>query len=336
MATTDLTKAKNAKNDEFYTQLADIVKEMNAYLDYNPHLFRGKTVLCPCDDPEWSNFTRYFAQSFELLGLKKLICTSFAVDSNNYKGDYQPTLFETSAPQFDATKTRSHGKLFILEHGAESKRVDINNLQWRYLEGDGDFRSAEVKPLRDEADFIVTNPPFSLFREFIAWIMGASKRFIVIGNKNCIAYKEVFPFLKDNKMWMGVNAVKEFEKPGGKTQVFGNVCWFTNVDHGWRHEPLRLRTTADNFKHCHHKELRGKSAYDHYDNYDAIDVPYVDAIPADYDGVMGVPITFLDRYCPEQFEIIGNEYSLNIDKGRGYVNGRRMYSRIFIKMKVPQ
>ena len=190
-----LGEAKAAKNDEFYTQYADIQKEMNAYLEYNPDVFRGKTVLLPCDDPEWSNFTKFFAQNFENFGLKKLISTSYAVESKQIK-EWQPTLFETENPNYDADKSRTNGKIFVLDHDTnKSGRIDIDDLQWNYLEGDGDFRSEEVKRLRDEADIIVTNPPFSLFREFFLWLIDSEKLFVMIGNKNCVTYKEVFTYI---------------------------------------------------------------------------------------------------------------------------------------------
>ena len=177
MANKNLSKAKNAKNDEFYTQYADIQKEVNAYLDYDADAFRGKTVLLPCDDPEWSNFTKFFAQNFQRFGLKKLISTSFAAESKNYRHFYQPSLFEEESPQFDRKKTKVRGKIFVLDHDTnDNGKIDIEDLEWKYLEGDGDFRSEEVKRLRDEADIIVTNPPFSLFREFLAWILEGSDR----------------------------------------------------------------------------------------------------------------------------------------------------------------
>ena len=198
MANTNLANAKTAKNDEFYTQYNDIQKEINAYLDYDPNVFRGKTVLLPCDDPEWSNFTKFFAQNFELLGMKKLISTSYAPESKKYKMPYQPTLFETSKPYFDNDKSKTHGKIFVLTHDVTGdNRIDINDLQWQYLEGDGDFRSKEIQKLRDEADIIVTNPPFSLFREFVMWLMDFGKQFIIIGNMNAVTYKEIFPLIKD-------------------------------------------------------------------------------------------------------------------------------------------
>ena len=331
MANESLSTAREAKNDEFYTQYHEIEKEISAYLEYNPDVFRGKTVLLPCDDPEWSNFTKYFAQNFETFGLKKLISTSYAPESKRYKFGYVPTLFETEAPHFDADKTKTHGKIFVLDHDVTGDgKINVEDLEWDYLEGDGDFRSKEICALRDEADFIITNPPFSLFREFIAWIVEADKQFVIIGNMNAITYKEVFPLIKDNKMWLGngfqggnayfrVALGKDYAEGVYDEQTglvkFRNCCWFTNIDHGRRHQPLALMTMADNLKFSRHKELRGKRAYIHYENYEAIEVPYTDAIPCDYEDAMGVPISFLDKYCPEQFEIIGitdrgNEYGI--------------------------
>ena len=325
MANESLSKAKEAKNDEFYTQYHDIEKEISAYLEYNPDVFRGKTVLLPCDDPEWSNFTKYFAQNFETFGLKKLISTSYAPESKRYKFGYVPTLFETEAPHFDADKSKTHGKIFVLDHDVTGDGViNFEDLEWQYLEGDGDFRSQEICNLRDQADFIITNPPFSLFREFLAWIVEAGKQFLVIGNMNAVTYKEVFPLIKENKMWLGVTNFNtgmyfivpenfvyaptykfEREQNGVKVNRVPGVCWFTNVEHGRRHQPLPLMTMADNLKFSRHKEIRGRDNYIHYENYDAIEVPYTDAIPDDYKGIMGVPVSFLDKYCPEQFVIIG-------------------------------
>ena len=337
MANESLSKAKEAKNDEFYTQYHDIEKEISAYLEYNPDVFRGKTVLLPCDDPEWSNFTKYFAQNFETFGLKKLISTSYAPESKRYKFGYVPTLFETEAPHFDADKSKTHGKIFVLDHDVTGDGIiNFEDLEWQYLEGDGDFRSKEICKLRDEADFIITNPPFSLFREFLAWIVEAEKQFVIIGNMNAITYKEVFPLIKENKLWLGngfqggnayfktmvsrdfANGVYDIETGLVK---FRNCCWFTNLDHGRRHQPLPLMTMADNLKFSRHKELRGRDSYEHYDNYDAIEVPYTDAIPSDYEGNMGVPISFLDKYCPEQFEIIGsfNNSDVKTKLKEGYV-----------------
>ena len=319
MANTNLANAKTAKNDEFYTQYPDIQKEINAYLEYDPDVFRGKTVLLPCDDPEWSNFTKFFAQNFESYGLKKLISTSYAVESKSIK-EWTPTLFETESPYYDADKSRTNGKIFVLERDVTGdNRININDLQWSYLEGDGDFRSDEVKALRDEADIIITNPPFSLFREFFMWIMDAGKKFVIIGNINAVSYKEIFPYIKNGDIWLGSGfsngnayfriigkadyADGVYDESTGLVK-FRNCCWYTNIDHGRRHEPLPLMTMEGNLLYSKHKEIRGKG-YEHYENYDAIEVPYVDAIPSDYDGLMGVPRSFLDRFCPEQFEIVG-------------------------------
>ena len=306
MANTNLGAAKVAKNDEFYTQYHDIEREVNAYLEYDPDVFRGKTILLPCDDPEWSNFTKYFAQNFDRFGLKRLISTSYAPESKRYK-KWEPTLFETEDPKFDEDKSKTNGKIFILDKDKTGDgKIDVNDLQWDYLEGDGDFRSDEVKRLRDEADFIITNPPFSLFREFLAWVIDAGQRFLVIGNMNAITYKEVFPLIMHNKIWLGNNDVRWFyyEKASGDLYEAAHSRWFTNIDNGRRHHPLPLMTMADNIKFSRHKEVRG-NGYLHYDNYDALEIPYTDAFPGDYEGVMGVPISFLDKYCPEQFEIMG-------------------------------
>ena len=321
----NLGAAKKAKNDEFYTQYEDIEREMNAYLEYDENVFRGKTVLLPCDDPEWSNFTKYFAQNFERFGLKKLISTSYAVESKNINLDWEPTLFETENPNYDIDKSKTHGKIFVLEGDTTGNgRIDIEDLKWEYLEGDGDFRSKEVKRLRDESDIIVTNPPFSLFREFLAWIKAAGKKFAIIGNQNAITYKELFPYIKNNEIWLGatgfandmVFAVPEGSEINPKDKAkaerlgykgnytrLGNSCWFTNIDHGRRHQSLQLMSMSDNIKYSKHKEIRGYG-YQRYYNFDAIDVPYIDAIPNDYGGLMGVPITFMDKYNPEQFRII--------------------------------
>jgi len=327
MANSNLTNAKKEKNDEFYTQYHDIEKEITAYLEYNPEVFRGKTVLLPCDDPEWSNFTKYFAQNFERFGLKKLISTSYAFNSKDYHITYQPTLFETSNPQYDKEKTIKNGKIFTLTHDKTNDgKIDIDDLEWKYLEGTGDFKSQEIKELRDEADIIITNPPFSLFRNFLAWIIEADKSFVIIGNINAITYKEFFPLIKDNKAWLGAtnfNKGMYFEVPsdfvyadsykfereqnGVKVNRVPSICWFTNIDHGRRHQPLPLMSMDDNLKFSKHKEIIEEKKYNHYDNYNAIEVPFVDAIPSDYNGVMGVPITFLDKYSPEQFEIIGSD-----------------------------
>ena len=359
MANKLLAEAKSAKNDEFYTQYGDIQKEINAYLEYNPDVFRGKTILLPCDDPEWSNFTKFFAQNFENFGLKKLISTSYAYDSKNYTGDYQLSFFEAESPQYDENKTKTHGKIFTLTRDTnKSGAIDIDDLEWNYLSGDGDFRSDEVKVLRDEADIIITNPPFSLFREFLNWIVEADKKFLIIGNINCITYKEVFPRIKDNILWLGngmgrwisgfiVPASYELygteariDEDGNRIVATNNCLWLTNLEHGRRHQPLNLMTKDDNEKYSKHKEIR-ENGYKRYDNYDGIDIPFTDAIPIDYEGAMVVPITFLDKYCPDQFEIIGSSSDLAMPifidgkrkSGRFYIDNKRLYDRIVIKKK---
>jgi hypothetical protein len=295
-----------------------------AYLDYDLNTFMGKTILLPCDDPEWSNFTKFFAQNFERFGLKKLISTSYAPDSKLYKNNYLPTLFEKSNPQFDENKTITNGKIFTLDHDKTGDgKIDVNDLEWTYLKGDGDFNSEEIKKLRDEADIIITNPPFSLFRDFLAWIVEADKKFVIVGSKNAITYKEVFPLIKSNKMWVGTTSfnkdmlfispeeVDPTDKPSTATRTVNGVVylrspsvWYSNLDHGRRHQPLALMTMEDNIKFSRHKEIKGKE-YQKYDNYDAIDISFTDSIPSDYKEIMGVPISFLDKYSPEQFEILG-------------------------------
>lgn len=296
-------------------------------MEYNPDVFRDKTVLLPCDDPEWSNFTKYFAQNFESLGLKKLISTSYAIGSKQLSFDLEPTSWEIESPSYDKAKSRTHGKLYVLERDVTGDgRIDYNDLQWEYLEGDGDFRSEEVRKLRDEADIIVTNPPFSKFIDFFVWIMEAEKKFLIIGNHHAITYKDIFPFIMNNKVWLGTTCNGEdmvfavppgtpiapkdkqkAEKLGytGDYTRLGNACWYTNIEHGRRHEPIPLMTSPDIFRYCRHQQVRAQGKFLEYDNYDAIEVPFVEAIPSDYDGVMGVPVTFLDKYCPEQFEIVG-------------------------------
>ena len=381
MANANLTSARNAKQDEFYTQYNDIQKEVNAYIDFDKDVFRDKTILLPCDDPEWSNFTKFFAQNFENFGIKKLISTSYAVESKKLKYGrelslFQDELFLSARGIIEPTIDKIKGKIFTLTR--ENYQVNYHNIKWSYLKGDGDFRSEEVKKLRDEADFVITNPPFSLFREFVAWIIEKNKKFLIIGSMNAITYKEIFPFIKDNKLWLGATgfntdmvfgvpngtkiAPKDKEKAeklgyeGNYTRL-GNSCWFTNIDHGRRHQPLKLMTMEDNIKF--NKKLKGQS-YQKYDNYDAIEVPYTDAIPSDYDGVMGVPISFLDKYCPEQFEIVsfrkgedGKDLVFTREREResstllsypcstsipgmiknaeGKINGRITYARITIK-----
>ena len=348
MAISDLTNARRGKNDEFYTQYADIEAEMNAYLDFDADAFRGKAVLLPCYDPEWSNFTRYFAQNFERLGLRKLVSTSYA-PSAVLRGEAQPD---------DEAATR--GKVWTLTRDITGDdRTDFRDLEWAYLDGDVDFRSPEVCALRDEADIVITNPPFSLFREFLAWVADAGKKFVIIGNMNAITYKEAFRLIEADRMWLGQSihsGDREFRVPeaypleaaGSRVDEKGNkfirvkgVRWFTNLDHGRRHEPLGLMTMAENLRFSKHAEIKGKPAYETYDNYAAIEVPFTDAIPSDYDGLMGVPISFLDKYSPEQFAILGasdngavpDEYKKPHHKRHNepFINGAKRYKRIFIR-----
>lgn len=256
----NLHKAKNAKNDEFYTQLTDVAKKL---MHYKKH-FKDKIVFCNCDDPTWSAFWKYFHLNFAELGLKKLISTHYDREEATYKMEY------TGGDDND------------IEAGLKTP-----------LEGNGDFRNQECLDLLDECDIVVTNPPFSLFRDYVAVLMEHGKKFLIIGNKNAITYKEFFPLLKDDEVWIGCTNVKEFLQPDGSIKKFGNIGWFTNLDVAKRHEKLIL------WKNYTPEE------YPKYDNYDSINVNKVSDIPCDYNGVMGVPITFMDKYNPEQFEIVG-------------------------------
>lgn len=339
-----LVNAKKGKKNEFYTRYEDIEREMNAYVEYNHDVFRNKTILLPCDDPEWSNFTKYFAANFNRFGLKKLISTSYAYNSKIDKGTYQLSLFETESPKFDKSKTKSHGKIFILDEDInKSGKVNIEDLKWDYLKGDGDFRSDEVKRLRDEADIIITNPPFSLFLEFVDWILKAKKQFIIIGDLNAVSDLHIFPHIMANEIWMG-NAfnvtmtfamdesyetnIKERDKLGRKLGKVPSICWYTNVELEKRHDFLKLMTEKDNLKFnkklikkC--KEDFGKLEYPHYDNYDAIEVPLVNAIPSDYSGTMGVPMSFVGSYNPDQFKIIG---TVSASQNKGSLNTGKRYN----------
>lgn len=310
-----LQNANKAKKDEFYTQLVDIENELRHYKEH----FRGKTVLCNCDDPRVSNFFHYFAYSFEQLGLKKLITTCYKNQDMN--------LF---------SQNKSEKAIYLEYEGDKNgNRIpDIEEIGIKELKGDGDFRSAECIELLKQADIVVTNPPFSLFREYIAQLVKYEKKFLVIGTQNAITYKEIFPLIKENKLWLGygfkggaghfISKYEDIATAGdhrqGMIRVSG-VTWFTNLETEKCHEELIL-----------YKKYTPEE-YPKYDNYDAINVGKTSDIPMDYDGVMGVPITFLYKYNPAQFEILGNEYDLKISKGRGYINGKRKYSRIFIKRK---
>lgn len=334
MANSNLTSAKKAKNDEFYTQYADIQKEIEAYLEYDPNTFRDKVVYCNCDDPFESNFFRYFALNFNRLGLKRLVTTSYrpspvANTQLGLFGDDKTIQSQKGQPKVTANKfiinevhDMDGGGSFNLKDVAEQLKANKNN-EWAPLEGDGDFRSNECIGLLQQADIVVTNPPFSLFREYIKQLIEYKKKFLIIGNMNAITYKEVFPLIKDNKVWLGNNArvnggamlyeipaavanleqVREIRTDEGGRRVYitrvQGVRWFTNLDHGRLHQPIPLMSEADVVK------FGTKKSFDTYDNYDAIEVPLVKYIPSDHTGLMGVPISFLDKYSPEQFEIVG-------------------------------
>ena len=293
---TNLNKAKKAKNDEFYTLYSDVAKELAHYQQH----FKGKIVYCNCDNPEWSAFWRYFHINFSAVGLKKLIAT--------YKGTPTYKMEYTGGNDIDVT-------------------VGLRTP----LKGDGDFRSQECLDILKVADIVVTNPPFSLFREYVAQLMEYGKKFIIIGSKNAITYKEFFPLLKDNKVWIGYNSVNNFQQPDGSFKKFGNIGWFTNLGIKKRHEKIVLR------------KIYTPEEYPTYDNYEAINVNKTVEIPSDYDGVMGVPISFLDKYNPNQFEIVGwsRHNDLNMDGGywkKGTCNdaligGKLVYRRILIRKK---
>jgi hypothetical protein len=341
----NLGAARAAKQDEFYTQYVDIQKEVEAYLEFDPDTFRGKVVYCNCDDPFESNFFKYFAANFNKLGLKKLITTSYdgspiagqltlLPEYNEENGKRQKpkalavTLDYVRDEDGDGAANIADVELFLQRNKAARKALKGND---KYP--GGDFHSPECVALLKEADIVVTNPPFSLFRQYVAQLVEHAKKFLIIGNQNAISYKEIFPLIKDNKLWLGVDngGTKWFQVQddydiktesrkkivnGIKYFSMGSIMWFTNLDHGRRHQELPLMTMADNLKFSKHKEIKGKAAYDRYDNYDAIEVPFTDAIPSDYDGAMGVPITFLDKYNPDQFEIVGTTESN--DPGNAY------------------
>ena len=266
----NLHKAKDAKNDEFYTRIEDVAEELRHYKKH----FAGKVVFCNCDDPTWSAFWRYFHLNFAELGLKKLISTHYDRTEPTYKMEYE---------------------------GGDDNNVEVGVKT--PLEGNGDFRNKECLDLLDECDIVVTNPPFSLARAYVQYLREHNKQFVIIGDLNWITYKEIFPMLKDNEVWLGYSSVKEFTQPDGTIKKFGNKLWYTNLDIQKRHEKLILwqRYYDDDGNPLPDAEER----YPHYDNYDAFNVDRVADIPVDYKDVMGVPITFLDKYNPEQFEIVG-------------------------------
>lgn len=377
MANEVLHLAKAAKNDEFYTQYGDIQKEIEAYLDFDKNVFRGKVIYCNCDDPFESNFFRYFVLNFKKLRLKRLITTSYkpspvANTQLELFGDNTKTTKLKGRPKATANKfvinevhdLDGDGE-FNLKDIAKQLKANKHN-EWTSLKEDGDFRSDECINLLKQSDIVITNPPFSLFRDYVKQLFDHNKKFVIIGSMNAITYKEIFSQIKNNKMWLGngFNAgnayfytpnVRDFASGvyDAKTGLvkFRNVCWYTNLDHGRRHQPLPLMTMRENLKYSKHKELQGRASYDQYHNYKAIEVPFTDAIPSDYNGMMGVPVSFLDKYNPDQFEIIGSSRELGkpmskIAKKGTYEQGgprfyiansdgtyRRLYDRLVIKHK---
>lgn len=355
-----LSAAKAAKQDEFYTQYVDIQKEVEAYLEFDPDTFRGKVVYCNCDDPFESNFFRYFAANFNKLGLKRLISTSY--DGSPIAGQLE--LFPEYS-EGNGRRKKPKALAVILDHVKDENGDGAANIEdvklflkrnkaaRIALKGDGhysggDFLSAECVELLKQADIVVTNPPFSLFKEYVAQLVEHGKKFLIIGNLQAITYLEIFPLIKSNKLWLGPSITsgdREFRVPahyplkaagwrvdenGVKYIRVKGVRWYTNLDHGRRHELLECMTMADHFRFSRHKEIKGKTSYDHYDNFDAIEVPFSDAIPSDYDGIMGVPVSFLDKYNPDQFEIVGNSDDGNMMSelgvralGREFINAYR-------------
>lgn len=297
----NLHGARKEKNDEFYTQLSDIERELK---NYRPH-FQGKVVFCNCDDPEWSNFYKYFTLNFEFLGLSKVITTHYAKGEQSYKLEY---------------------------FGKEQPVVKTD------LSGDGDFRSDECVAIIKEADIVVTNPPFSLFREYVAQLVENNKKFLIIGNNNAITYKEIFKLIKENRLWVGVSPRSMSFKLSDGSLKDVNANWFTNIPHKKRNEQL----------HSWKSYAGNESDYPKYDNYDAIEVSKVVDIPVDYHGVMGVPITFLDKYNPAQFQVLGLAasagYSPDIvgipfagsKDARPLINNKNTYARVFISKKNPK
>ncbi|MGB3305895.1 MAG: adenine-specific methyltransferase EcoRI family protein [Thermomicrobiales bacterium] len=358
MANRNLAEAKRAKNDEFYTQYTDIEKEINAYLEYDPDTFRGKTVYSNCDDPYESNFFRYFVLNFRRLGLARYIATSykpspiantqldlFGNDVTLPPAKGRPKIAANRFIINDVGDMDGDGQ-FNLSDIARQLLANTNN-EWAPLRGDGDFRSDECIALLAQADIVVTNPPFSLFRDYLAQLIDHRKQLLIIGSMNAITYKEVFPLIKGDRLWLGptiTSGDREFQVPdsyplqaagfrvdedGRKYIRVKGVRWFTNLEHGRRHQPLSLMTMADNLKF--NKKMQGKTSYSRYVNYDAIEVPFTDAIPSDYEGAMGVPISFLDKYNPDQFEILGSSRTLGIPisevapKGTYMHGGPRFY-----------
>lgn len=324
---TNLHRANKSKEDEFYTRLEDIENELRHYKKD----FRDKVVFCNCDDPYESNFFKYFAMNFNSLGLKKLIATCYAASP---VANTQLSLFDClTVSDKDVRKSYKIEITEVLDYNNDGA-VDLADVEYllknkkntlTLLDGNGDFRSDECVELLKQADIVVTNPPFSLFREYMSLLIKYDKRFLIIGSKNAITYKEFFPLLKDDRVWIGYTNVKEFVQPDGSIKKFGNIGWFTNLDVASRHEKMILWKSYT------------PDEYPKYDNYDAVEVGKISDIPVDYDGVMGVPITFIDKFNPEQFEIIGlDRYTMPKEclvGGRAAVNGKPKYARILIKKK---
>lgn len=362
MAQSDLSQARSEKNDEFYTQYVDIQKEIESYLEYDPNTFKGKVVYCNCDDPFESNFFRYFVLNFNKLGLKQLITTSYkpspiANTQLSLFGDDETLIKVKGRPKITANKfvinevkdIDGDGE-FNLKDIALQLKANKNN-EWAPIEWDGDFRSQESIDLLEKSDIVVTNPPFSLFREYVQQLINYNKNFLIIGNMNAITYKEIFPLIKNNKIWIWVSMDgrnKWFQVPDsypindnvanskitdGKKFLFVKGCvWFTNLDHGRRHQPLPLMTEAEIIK------FSTKKPFTKYDNYDAIEVSQVKNIPSDYKGIMWVPISFLIKYNPEQFELVGSNRGIDQDPngiyGRSsYLNWKETFKRLFIKYR---
>ena len=365
-----LHKAKSSKNDEFYTQFSDIQKEVEAYLEYDSNTFKDKVVYSNCDDPYESNFFRYFVLNFNKLGLRQLITTSykpspvantqlqlFGNDDTLSKVKGRPKVTANKFIINEVHDIDGNGE-FNLKDVAQQLKANKNN-EWSPLEGDGDFRSDECINLLKQSDIVVTNPPFSLFREYVQQLFDYKKKFLIIGNINCITYKDVFQKIKNNEIWLGngmgrwisgfivpesynlYGTEARIDENGDRIVATNNCLWLTNLDHGRRHQPLPLMTMEDNLKFSKHKEIKGKTSYEKYDNYDAIEVPFTDSIPNDYKGLMGVPITFLDKYNPDQFKVLGASDNGAVDEkyklphfkkhNEPYVNGKKQYKRIFIK-----
>ena len=310
MPNKNLHQAKSAKQDEFYTQLADIENELKHYKDH----FKGKVVYCNCDDPWVSNFFHYFSHGFERLGLKKLIMTCYKNSNSNLLSQNNPE--QAIYLEYEGGKNNNRA--------TKPEEIGI-----KHLKGDGDFRSLECIELLKQADIIVTNPPFSLFREYVTQLFEYNKKFLIIGNMNAIIYKEIFPFFKNDEIWLGYNPRSmQFKVGHAKNREHRlksiNACWFTNLNHKKRHKDLIL-----------YKKYNSEH-YPKYDNYNAIHISKTAEIPIDYAGAMGVPITFLDKYNPEQFEILGEMVTTKIhafNYGYPYVNGKKHYARIIIKNK---